>query len=108
MTLPLPFENGLLGLLPVIPVGAATVLLDRRRDRLRRVMGGPILGGPDGSLLGVARRAFAGRETSLAKLIYPMSNPHWPSLEGGGLIQTPSGNELSFGGPLTKRSGWCL
>jgi len=88
--------------------GVATVLLDRRRDRLRRVTGGPILGGPDGSLPGVDWSACAGREAPRVKLSYPMSNSHRPSLERGGLIQTPSGKELSFGGPLTKRSGCSL
>lgn len=107
MTLVLPFEGRFPGLLPD-PEGEATVLLDRRRDRLRRVTVGPILGGPDGSLLGVAREAPADRETPSMKLIHPMSGSHEPSLEEGGLIHTPSGKELSIGGPLTKRAGCSL
>ena len=62
MTLVLAFESGFLEL-PPDPKTEASVLLDRRRDRLRRVTVGPILSGPDGSLLGVAWGVPAGRET---------------------------------------------
>ncbi len=48
----------------LVPEGKAVVLLGRRRDRLRRVTVGPILGGPDGSLPGVSWGVPTERETS--------------------------------------------